>query len=65
MSTETLRMVCFAFVQSIINFGIIFGETNHIAKRSSSSKKERLELSHTQEQETCVENCSKGWKYCP
>jgi hypothetical protein len=39
MSTETLRMVYFAYVCSIINYGIIFGEINHILGRFSKFKK--------------------------
>jgi len=39
MSTETLRMVYFAYVHSIINYGIIFGEINHRLRRFSKFEK--------------------------
>jgi hypothetical protein len=34
-------------------------------RRFSNAKNEWLEFTHTQEQETRVENCSKDWKYYP
>jgi hypothetical protein len=65
MSTETLRMVYFAYVHSIVSYGIIFGENNHIVRRFSKFKKGRLELLQIQERQTHVGNCLKDWKYCP
>jgi len=39
MSTETLRMVYFKYVHSIISYRIIFGKINHTVKRSSKIKR--------------------------
>ena len=64
MSLETLRMVYFAYIPSIISYGIIFGrEVNHIAIRFLKFKKGRLETSQVQDREIRVGNCSKTYKY--
>jgi len=59
MSTETLRMVYFAYVHSIMSYGIIFGEINHRVTWSSKFKKGWSELSQIQEWEIHVGNCFK------
>jgi len=38
MSPETLRMVYFAYIHSIMSYGIILGEINHIVIRFSKFK---------------------------
>ena len=58
MSLETLRRVYFAYIHSIISYGIIFGrEINHIVIRFSKSKKGWLESLQVQEREIHVGNC--------
>ena len=39
MSPETLRVVNFAYIHSIMSYGIILGEINHIVIRFSKFKK--------------------------
>jgi len=65
MSQETLRMVYFAYVHSVMSYGTIFGETNHIVRKFSKFKSEWSELLQIQELETHIGNCLKNWKYCP
>jgi len=62
MSQETLRMVYFAYVHSIMSYGIILGETNHTVRKFSKFKGGWSELLQIQEIETHVGNCLKNWK---
>jgi hypothetical protein len=58
MSTETLWMVYFAYVHSIMSYGIIFwGNQPYSEKIFKKKKKKWSELSKTQEWETHVGNC--------
>jgi len=54
MYPETLRMVYFAYIHSIMSYGIIWEEINHVVIRISKFKKGWLELSQIRECEIHV-----------
>jgi hypothetical protein len=56
MSTETLRMVYFAYVHSIISFGIIFGENQpHSEKIFKLQKRVIRVITHSRMRDSCRE----------
>jgi hypothetical protein len=56
MSTETLRMVYFAYVHSILNFGIIFwGNQSHCEKIFKLQKKVIRIITHSRMRDSCRE----------
>jgi hypothetical protein len=67
MSTETLRMVYFAYlrVHSIMSYGIIFWGNRPYSEKIFKLEKGWSELSQIQESETHVGNYFKDWKYYP
>ena len=60
MSPETLRMVYFAYIHSIMSYGIILGGNQPYTDKIFKIEKGWLELSHIQEWEIHVGNCSKN-----
>jgi hypothetical protein len=65
MSTETLRMVYFAYVHSIISFGIIFWRNQpHSEKIFKLQKRVIRIITHSRMRDSCRE-LFKDWKYYP
>jgi hypothetical protein len=63
MSQETLRMVYFAYVHSVMSYGIILGGNQPHSEKIF--KRRQSELLQIQELETHVGNYLKNLKYCP
>ena len=57
VSQETLRMVYFAYIHSIMSYGIIFWENQHYSEKIFKSKRGRSELLEIQDLETRVGKC--------
>ena len=60
MSPETLRMVYFAYIHSVVSYGIIFWGNQPYSEKILKFKKEWLESSQIQEWKIHVGNCSKN-----
>jgi hypothetical protein len=65
MSQETLRMVCFANVHSVMSYGIIFWGNLPYSEKTFKIQKKVIGILQIQDLETRVGNCLKKWKYCP
>jgi len=64
MSQETLRMVYFAYVHSIMSYGIILGGNQPHSEKILKIQTKVIRII-TNSIATHVGNCLKNWKYCP
>ena len=63
MSPETLRMVYFAYVQSIMSYGIILWGNQPYSEIFKIQKRVIRIITNSTTRDSC-KSCLKSWKYC-